>query len=190
MIGTTEAGVRGAAGLPPFGSLIDQHRSLVYRFLLASVGPTDADDCFQETFLAALRTYPTLRHGENLRGWLMAIAASKAADEGRRRARRPAPVADPAEVAAVAPTGGVGAGAAGHHEDPAPADPDDPLWRAVRRLPERQRTAVVLRTVLDRPYHEVAAAMACSEQTARAHVSQGLARLRRALADEDVEVTG
>ena len=66
MIGTRQRSVRRAAGLPPFQTLIDEHRGLVYRFLLASVGPVDADDCFQETFLAALRTYPTLRHGENL----------------------------------------------------------------------------------------------------------------------------
>jgi DNA-directed RNA polymerase specialized sigma24 family protein len=64
------------------------------------------------------------------------------------------------------------------------------LWRAVRPLPDQQRTAVVLRTMLDRPYGEVATALGCSERTARAHVSQGLARLRGVLRADDVEVTG
>ena len=44
----------------------------VYRFLMATVGPNEADDCFQETFLAALRAYPDLKHGDNLRAWVLA----------------------------------------------------------------------------------------------------------------------
>jgi RNA polymerase sigma factor (sigma-70 family) len=172
--------VKARRGFPPFQALIEEHRGLVYRFLVASVGPVEADDCFQETFLAALRTYPNLRHGENLRAWLMAIAASKAADAGRRTARRPVPVAEPE------PAAGAGVGAA-RHDEPAVPDPNDPLWRAVRALSDRQRTAVVLRTVLDRPYGEVAMVMGSSEETARAHVSQGLASLRRTLKDAEVE---
>ena len=31
---------------------------VVYRFLMASAGPAEADDCFQETFLSALKAYP------------------------------------------------------------------------------------------------------------------------------------
>ena len=47
--------------VPPFQVLIDEHRDDVYRFLRASVGAHDADDAFQETFIAALRAYPRLR---------------------------------------------------------------------------------------------------------------------------------
>ena len=39
----------GKAALPPFQALIDRHGSDVLGFLVASVGPHDADDCFQET---------------------------------------------------------------------------------------------------------------------------------------------
>ena len=60
--------------LPPFQVLIDSHGAVVHRFLVASVGPVDADDCFQEVWIAALRGYPELRNGDNLRGWLLKIA--------------------------------------------------------------------------------------------------------------------
>jgi RNA polymerase sigma factor (sigma-70 family) len=56
---------------------------------------------------------------------------------------------------------------------------DDELWEAVRRLPPRQRVAVVHRHVLDRPYAEIAELMGSTEQAARANVYQGLERLRR-----------
>jgi RNA polymerase sigma factor (sigma-70 family) len=145
---------------------LEEQRRLVYRFLLAAAGPGEADDCFQETFLSALRAYPKLRDGENLRGWALAIATRKVIDAARARRRRPVP----ADVATVA-------------DPPAPADPDplsadDPLWRAVRGLPARQRAALVHRFVLDRSYTDVAEAMDSSEEAARANVYQGLKRLR------------
>ena len=54
-------------GIPPFSQLLEEHRTDVYRFLFATVGPQAADDCFQETFLSALRAYPELRDARNLR---------------------------------------------------------------------------------------------------------------------------
>ena len=62
--------------------------------LRGAVGRGDAEDCFQETFLAALRAYPKLRDGGNLRGWLLTIAHRKAIDHHRARGRRPVPVAE------------------------------------------------------------------------------------------------
>jgi RNA polymerase sigma factor (sigma-70 family) len=163
-----------ARAIPPFQSFLEDHRIVVYRFLLASVGPAEADDCFQETFLAALRAYPKLRDGENLRSWVLTIATRKAIDAGRARSRRPLPVADPEAKVTVA---------AGEHGPP--PDRDEPLWRAVRELPPKQRAAVVHRFVLDRAYRDVAAAMGSTEEAARANVGQGLKRLRKELDDAD-----
>ena len=87
-----------AAGIPPFQSFLEEHRAVVYRFLRASVGPADADDAFQETFLAALRSYPRLRDASNLRGWVLTIATRKAIDVARSRSRRPLLVPDVAAI--------------------------------------------------------------------------------------------
>ena len=76
---------------PPFQALLDAHRGDVYRYLVASVGPADADDCFQETWIAALRAYPDLKRADNLRAWVLKIAQRKAIDSHRARARRPLP---------------------------------------------------------------------------------------------------
>lgn len=53
--------------LPPFQRLLDEHRVEIYRFLVATAGPVDADDAFQETWISALRAYPRLRRADNLR---------------------------------------------------------------------------------------------------------------------------
>jgi RNA polymerase sigma factor (sigma-70 family) len=161
--------------IPPFQSFLEQHRSIVYRFLLGAVGPADADDCFQETFLSALRAYPKLRNGDNLRGWILAIATRKAIDAARARGRRPEPVADMAELLAEQ--------ASGLHlavEIESDQLIDEPLWSDILSLPPRQRVALVHRVLLDRPYAELAAAMGTSVDAARANVYQALKKLREA----------
>lgn len=149
--------------LPPFQGLLDAHRVEVLRFCTALVGPEDADDCFQETFLAALRAYPKLRDARNLKGWLFTIAHSKAMDNHRARAKRPEPVEEIPERSD------------GHVPEAEPA-----LWEAVRALPPRQRTAIVARYVGDLPYRDVARIAGGTEEAARRNAADGLATLREA----------
>ena len=53
-----------------------------------------------------------------------------------------------------------------------------PLGRAVGALPPLQRAALVHRYVLDLPYAEVAEALGCSEEAARASAYEGRRKLR------------
>ena len=78
---------------PPFQRFLDAHREEVWRFLVASVGRDAADDCFQETFLSAMRAYPKMRP-DNPRAWVLTIAHRKALDHFRARKRRAVPVGD------------------------------------------------------------------------------------------------
>ena len=148
---------------PPFQRLLDDHAESVLRFLVASVGRVDADDCFQETVIAALRAYPRLRHADNLRGWLLTIAHNKALDHHRARARRAVPVedADPGATPGEHPVR------------------DDGLWNAVHDLPPKQRGAVLLRFVGDLSHREIATALDSSEEAARRALADGLAKLRK-----------
>jgi RNA polymerase sigma factor (sigma-70 family) len=154
-----------SAALPPFQSLFDEHARAVLTFLTGAVGSSEAEDCFQETMLSALRAYPRLGDASNLRGWLFTIARRKAVDAHRARARRPSPVADPDPGATF---------------DVHP-EADDALWGQVRGLPAKQRRAVVLRFAGDRSYPEIAAAMSTTQDSARQSVHEGLKKLRREL---------
>ena len=163
---TDRSGVPSRVDLPPFQQLVEAHGPELHRFLVASVGRDQAEDCLQETLLSALRAYPRLRHADNLRAWLYTIAQRKATDAVRRLVRKPAgtplerlaPSAEPA----VAP-----------HEVG-----DDGVWVAVRGLPPKQRAAVVHRYVLDLDYRQIGERMGVSEEAARQNVSAGLKRLR------------
>lgn len=161
------AGVSSAVNLPPFQALLHAHGTDVHRFLTALVGREDADDCYQETWLAALRAYPKLRDASNLRGWILTVAHRKAVDHVRTRRRTPQPT-DPLP----------------DRPDPRPLEPalpedaDDGLWSSVRALPDKQRTAVVLRYVSDAGYGEISSVMGISEDAARRNVHEALKRLR------------
>lgn len=169
-----------SVSLPPFQALLDAHARDVHRFLMASVGPVEADDCYQETWLAALRAYPRLRDGANLRAWIFTVAHRKAIDHHRARARRPAPVDGTEALAGVGATAAA-APVVAPAAAPAPGLPPDAsgLWSQVAELPEKQRTAVALRFVGDAAYAEIATVMDTSEEAARRNVHEALKRLRK-----------
>jgi len=150
---------------PPFQRFLDAHREDVWRFLVAAVGRDAADDCFQETFMAAMRAYPKTRI-ENPRAWVLTIAHRKALDHHRARGRRAVPVGAVPDV-------------------PAPPDrepTDVAVWERVADLPPKQRAALLLRFAADLSHREVAAAMGTSEEAARRSAHEGLKRLREELA--------
>jgi len=152
--------------LPPFQTLLDTHAEDVMAVLRGAVGRADAEDCFQETFLAALRGYPRLSDDGNLRGWLLTIAQRKAIDHHRASGRRPLPVAEPEQLAGTT----------------AEPELDDGLWALVGALPPKQRAAVALRYACDLPHAEMAAALGCSPEAARRSLNEGIKRLRKELA--------
>jgi RNA polymerase sigma factor (sigma-70 family) len=152
--------------LPPFQVLLDEHAADVMAVLRGAVGRADAEDCFQETFLAALRAYPRLNDVSNLRGWLLTIAHRKAIDHHRANGKRPLPIAEPENVAGVT----------------AEPELDDGIWALVGGLPPKQRAAVALRYACDLPHVEIAAALGCSPEAARRSLHEGIKRLRKELA--------
>jgi RNA polymerase sigma factor (sigma-70 family) len=160
------AAVTSTLKLPPFQELLDAHSRDVYRFVRAIVGADDADDTYQETWIAALRAYPRLRDASNLRGWILTVAHRKAIDRIRAR-RREAVAMDSLPEQSQQPA-----------TDGPVRIPDQALWELVRALPPKQRTAVALRFVADAAYDEVASVMGTSEEAARRNVHEGLKRLR------------
>jgi RNA polymerase sigma factor (sigma-70 family) len=151
--------------IPPFQAFLDAHREIVFRYLVAMIGPNDAEDVFQETFIAALRAYPRLQPNSNLRAWALTIAHRKAIDFIRARKRQAVPVEEVPEVAV---------------NDGRPEDQD--VWAAARDLPASQREALLYRFAADLPYSDVAEALGTSEEAARQRVSEGIRQLRKAMA--------
>ncbi|MFT2749820.1 RNA polymerase sigma factor [Clavibacter sp. Sh2036] len=147
-----------------------EHGAVVLRVCRAVLGGhADAEDAWSETFLSALVAYPRLGPRADVRAWLVTIAHRKALDAIRARGRRALPVDEVPER--ISDLGVPGSG-----------DPD--LWHAVARLPERQRLAVAYRHLGGLPYAEVAAIVGGTPEAVRRAASDGVASLRRTMADD------
>jgi RNA polymerase sigma factor (sigma-70 family) len=150
----------------PFEQIVDEHGPTVLRVCRAMLEPADADDAWSETFLAALRAYPQLRPGSNVRAWLVTIAHRKAIDRHRVIARGPVPAATVPERPARSNYG-------------IPAEPDAALRDALRALPPKQRGAVAYHYLADLPYQQVGKLLGTSEAAARRSAADGIAALRQ-----------
>ena len=75
----------------PFEAIVEIHGPTVLRVCLAVVGAADADDAWSETFLSAMKAYPSLPDDANVEAWLVTIAHRRAIDVGRARSRRAVP---------------------------------------------------------------------------------------------------
>ena len=145
-------------GIPPFERFYESHSGEVLAFLRRRAGRDRADDLFQETFLRALRAYPTLKHSEHLRAWAFTIASRIAIDEHRRTR----PHAELPELG---------------REDGRPAFAE--LEHLADELPPTERAAVVLRYGYDLEYADIGAALGSNASAARQAASSGIRRLRQ-----------
>ena len=148
-----------AVTVPPFERFYDEQREPVLVQLRRMLGRDAADDAFQETFLRALRAYPSLKHGRHLRAWALAIARNVAIDVYRRERITSADVPDLESV-----------------DEPLPYEE---LRRLTADLPQKERAAVFLRFGYDLSYEDIGAALGSSSEAARQAASSGVRRLRR-----------
>lgn len=154
----------------PFEAVVAEHGRLVLRVCRAVAGPDAAEDAWSETFLSALRAYPTLPPGSNVAGWLVTIAHRKAIDQLRSASRRAVPTAEvPERPSARRQPGGW----------------ESDLWSALAELSPRQRQAVVYHHIGGLPYDEVAAIVGGTAAAARRAAADGIARLRRTYLSEE-----
>jgi RNA polymerase sigma factor (sigma-70 family) len=148
----------------PFEAIVEEHGARVLRVCRALVGPTDAEDAWSETFLAALVAYPRLRADSDVAAWLVTIAHRKGVDILRARSRSAIAVGELPERPST-----LGVPDAG----------DDELWAAVAALPERQRQAVAYHYLGGLPHGETAALVGGTAESVRRAASDGVAALRK-----------
>ncbi len=173
--GAALAGVRrvAPAARQDFTTVFAEHHAGALRLAYLLTGDPDrADDVVAEAMAKVWRAWERGRV-EHPRAYIRR-AVVNVANSGFRRLRL--------ERREAEKRSGDARGGRSHDEQTADADL---ILTALRRLPERQRTAVVLRYYADLSEAETAAAMSCSVGTVKSSVSRGLGRLRQ-LVDREV----
>jgi RNA polymerase sigma factor (sigma-70 family) len=159
-----------------FAELFGAYQGLMFTAALRLCGRwADAEDLTAEAFLRAYRAlcgYEAERIAAlQPRAWLIKILMNVWRNSRRTDARKPPPAPLDEAPDPVDPREGVEATAVRHETGGELAD-------LLGRLPEDQRTAVVLRHVVDLPIAEIAAALDMPQGTVKSNISRGLRRLR------------
>jgi len=164
-----------------FNELILRWERPIYALAYRTIGrEEDARDVCQETFLRAFRALPAFRGQAKFSSWLYRIALNLCRDWIRRERRTPI-VEAPADVDMI--------------ELAEAAEPSEPIEdviarkdlvraveRVMARLPEEQRTAIVLKEYHGLTFQEIADLVGCPLSTVKTRLYQGLTVVRRELA--------
>ena len=155
--------------------LFAKHHNEIYAYLLRMLRDGElAADLTQDAFVKAYRNYDTLEKPENARAWLYQIAHRVALDELRRR-----------KIVRFLPWTGESRGAAPSAEHMVmELRLSGDLQRALEKIPERQRAALLLAELHDLTGLELAATLGVSHVAARALLTRARESLRQALAAE------
>jgi RNA polymerase sigma-70 factor (sigma-E family) len=137
----------------------------------------DAADLTQEALIRLHRAWPRVRRKQDPEAYTRTIMARLHISVWRRRRRE--------HLFGEVPDAPV-------RHDLLPSEAEQGLWEALKGLPRKQRTVLVLRYYEDLADEEIARVLGISRGTVRSHASLGLGKLRSALshdrreAEEDV----
>lgn len=154
-----------------FGELVRRHERRAYGVARAIVTVhEDAEDVVQDAFVRAYQALDRFDVGQSFGAWLSRIVANAALDLARRRK--------------VRTTDELHDGMAGAFRDPGELDElRQRLGEALRTLPERMRSVLVLHDVQGYAHAEIGRLLGIPEGTARSDLHHARHRLRALLHD-------
>ncbi|MGB9604121.1 MAG: RNA polymerase sigma factor [Verrucomicrobiia bacterium] len=168
-----------------FATLIDKYKQPLMNMLVRIVrDPIEAEDLAQSAFVHAYRAIDKFNFSSKFGTWLFTIARNLALNELRRRARHPA---DSLEQSIVETADN---SFAFQYEDKKSPIPHEHLLKdelvkkveeALLRLPENQRTAILLFQKEDMSYEEIAKVLGCSVSATKSIIHRGRETLKQLL---------
>lgn len=192
-LGPTSAGPPGRSGERLTPNDFAAHFQAAWRtlwYVAAAVlgGRSGADDVVQEAAIVALDKLHQFQPGTNFMAWMSRIVRFTALNHARRRTEVPVETVESlvphsSSDAFRAPLNGRG------QLTPDQPDFDDAVAAALRELDDNARACLLLRTLLDMPYREIALTLDLPEGTAMSHVHRARAAMRRRLTQTHVHLT-
>ena len=156
-----------------WNALIDRYQSMVYGLALARTGSReDADDVFQEVFLALFRSGKTFREEEHRKAWLLrtTLNLSRRVTSATWR-RKTVPLEEGEAVEA----------------QPFRKPEENRVWQALQSLPEDYRLPIYLFYFEELPTQTIAKVLGLRPGTVRMRLSRGREQLRTQLEGVDFD---
>lgn len=163
-IGTARSSASSA--LPPFASVVEAHKAMVYsiawQFLRDRVA---ADELAQDVFLQLHKNWGRIESPAHLVFWLRKVATHRAIDAARRRKVKAETSLEETDEPTVL-------------ERVHDSFLSSYLQRMVASLPEKQRSVIVLRYQEDMELEEIAKILSMNVSTVKTQISRALELLR------------
>jgi len=161
-----------------FNDLVRRHQTAVFNVVLRTVcDPALAEEITQESFLRAWQAIGQFRGG-SVRGWLMRIAINRSYDALRSRKRRPSASLDALDYEPVPAWSSQAAPSEQPEAFTMRGELSVALEQMLARLPDDQRTALLLVDLQGLAYNEAAGIMGVANGTIKSRISRALATLR------------
>jgi RNA polymerase sigma-70 factor (ECF subfamily) len=166
-----------------FNQLVRRWERPIFALAYRTLGrEEDARDVTQETFLRAFRALPGFKGDAKFSSWLYRIALNLCRD-WMRRSRR-APMVEVPEGVEIHEMASDRQETATVEDLAARAELSVAVAEAMEKLPPEQKAAIILKEYHGLTFQEVAELMNCPLSTAKTRLYQGLALLRRYLAEQ------
>jgi len=160
-----------------FAALISRHYDMMFRVAWKWCGNReDAEDVVQDVCVRLGQKIRSYSGGSAFSTWLYRVVLNAAHDHHRKRASNQKKI----DAWAAEPTRPV----VQHSSEAEGQDPSKDLWNAVRKLPERQRDAVLLVFGEGLSHGEAAKAMECAEGTVSSNIHDAKKQLKVLMAQE------
>ncbi|HVO50714.1 MAG TPA: sigma-70 family RNA polymerase sigma factor [Thermoanaerobaculia bacterium] len=166
-----------------FEQIVRHYSGMVFSLAARLVGPAEAEDVVQETFLRAWHSLSRFRGESSLKTWLYAIALNRARARHGTLSRLKA-VFTPGKTRddeVFASLDGAADPALSPEENAVVTERRRRLREAIRALSDEFRTAVVLRDLEGLSYEEVAEVLGIPVGTVRSRLARGRALLKEKL---------
>jgi RNA polymerase sigma-70 factor (ECF subfamily) len=169
---------RAASGdAAAFEQIVARHERRVLTLSWRLLGAMeDAQDAAQEVFLRTFKYLHRFDTSRPFEPWLIRLTINVCRDVGRSRRRRSSIIADGEDAIEKAETKNFGSNP---HKELQSEQCRQMLYRAIETLPERERTAFVLRDIDGMSTAEAAAALGTSEATIRSQISSARLKIRK-----------
>jgi len=163
-----------------FEQLMTAHESRMYAVALRMCGNReDAQDCLQEAMLRVYRSLTGFKGQSSFSTWVYRITMNSCLDELRRRKSRSAASLDAMLENGFAPSDEGDT----PEESSLRSEQKRVIEKAIARLPEDMRSAIILRDIQGCSYDEIAKALGANVGTIKSRISRGREKLRAALSE-------
>jgi len=165
-----------------FGMLISRHARSILSLTTRMLGPADAEDVAQETFVAAYKALPSFKIDSKFSTWLYRIGVNKCTDS--LRSRRP----ENTSLDVISDEGAMALAVADDetpHDELEQAELAWELDRGIQGLPQIYRESFVLRHIEGLGYEEMSAILGVHRDTLKMRVYKARTLLCQSLAHLD-----